>query len=292
MVKLHIKKGDESQFLFESTLDTSVEDALKLICNIYNGRLKIQRLCSEIEFLSKSGIILPANMQGLTDEQIIELKLKDDWSDKCIPSGGYIEKKDELGRRNGRVPLEKMVDVLVRTIKDAKEKISKNLVQKDICLNQAKIQEAIDELRGAVTIVYPMGLPPYDPIAMEFENNEDLEGTQAILEVITESDASLWFSGKEMQINNSKKLSDYLGKNEKSKVIVKIQKKGHGAPGREPVVSEEEQKQMMAYYYKKQEELKKLNQQEDDTYLDSNWADNQQLKRQFQGLNNIKWKPI
>lgn len=41
-------------------------------------------------------------MQGLTDEQIEELKLKDEYSDKCIPSGGYIEKKDELGRRNGR----------------------------------------------------------------------------------------------------------------------------------------------------------------------------------------------
>jgi hypothetical protein len=52
------------------------------------------------------------------------------------------------------------------------------LAQSDICLTQAKIQEAIDELRGAVTIVYPMGLPPHDPIRMEFENDEDLEGTQ------------------------------------------------------------------------------------------------------------------
>ena len=25
-------------------------------------------------------------------------------------------------------------------------------------------------------IVYPMGLPPHDPIRMEFENNEDLSG--------------------------------------------------------------------------------------------------------------------
>ncbi len=52
------------------------------------------------------------------------------------------------------------------------------MAQSDICLTQAKIQEAIDELRGAVTIVYPMGLPPHDPIRMEFENDEDLEGTQ------------------------------------------------------------------------------------------------------------------
>jgi len=34
-----------------------------------------------------------------------------------------------------------------------------------------------------VTIVYPMGLPPHDVIRKEFENTEDLTGTQASLEV-------------------------------------------------------------------------------------------------------------
>ena len=53
----------------------------------------------EIEYLSKAGICLPYNMQGLTEEQVTELKLVDEWSEKCIPSGGYIEKSDELGRR-------------------------------------------------------------------------------------------------------------------------------------------------------------------------------------------------
>jgi len=163
------------------------------------------------------------------------------------------------------------------------------LVQRDIALTQSRIQEAIDELRGAVTIVYPMGLPPYDNIQMEFENKEDLEGTQAIKEIISANEGSIWFSGKEML--PGKKLVDYLGKNEKTKVIVKIQKKGHGAPGREPVVSEDEQKKMMAYYYKKQEEMKKLAEQDDDSYLNSDWADGQALRRQFQGMNDIKWKP-
>lgn len=102
MVKLHIKKGDDSQFLYETTVTAKIEDELKTIINIYNGRLKVDRLCSEIEYLSKAGITLPPNMQGLTDEQITELKLVDEWSNKCIPSGGYIEKRDELGRRNGR----------------------------------------------------------------------------------------------------------------------------------------------------------------------------------------------
>ncbi len=112
MVKLHIKKGDDSQFLFETTTVSNVEETLKIICNIYNGRLKVDRLCSEIDFLSKCGITLPFNMQGLTDEQISELKLVDEYSERCIPSGGFIEKKDDLGRRNGRGKIPKQTKLI------------------------------------------------------------------------------------------------------------------------------------------------------------------------------------
>lgn len=54
-----------------------------------------------MEELAEHGISLPYNMQGLTDEQIEELKLKDEWAEKCVPSGGSIFRKDEMGRRNG-----------------------------------------------------------------------------------------------------------------------------------------------------------------------------------------------
>lgn len=43
-----------------------------------------------------------------------------------------------------------------------------------------------------------------------------------MLDVIPFNEATLWFSGKEMQM--AKKLGDIVGKNEKTKVIVKIQK--------------------------------------------------------------------
>lgn len=56
---------------------------------------------SEIPELADHGIALPPNMQGLTEEQIVELKLKDEWEDKCVPSGGPVFRKDEIGRRNG-----------------------------------------------------------------------------------------------------------------------------------------------------------------------------------------------
>lgn len=60
-------------------------------------------------------------------------------------------------------------------------------LQKKIDSNQmlgfSDVQQALDILRGSVMIVYPMGLPPHDPIQMELENKEELEGTQAALDV-------------------------------------------------------------------------------------------------------------
>lgn len=46
------------------------------------------------------------------------------------------------------------------------------------CTSQPIVVEALQILKGAVTIVYPMGLPPHDPIRAELENTEDLSGTQ------------------------------------------------------------------------------------------------------------------
>lgn len=53
-----------------------------------------------------------------------------------------------------------------------------------------------------------------------------------------------------------KKLKDYLGMNEKTKIIVKLQKRGAGKPAREPLMSEEERKQLMLHAYRRQEQLK------------------------------------
>ena len=47
-------------------------------------------------------------------------------------------------------------------------------------------------------------------------------------------DASMWFANKEMM--PEKLLSDMIGKNEKTKIIVKMTKSGSGAPCREPLI--------------------------------------------------------
>ncbi|XP_017572580.1 cilia- and flagella-associated protein 298 [Pygocentrus nattereri] len=289
MVQIHVKRGEESQFLFNTSVDVSIETLVQQVAQIYNGRLKVDRVCSEIPELADHGITLPPNMQGLTEDQVTELKLTDEWEEKCVPSGGGEFKKDEIGRRSGHAPSDKMKNVLKKTVEEAKALISKKQVQANVCVTMDMVNEALDQLRGAVMIVYPMGLPPHDPIRMEFENKEDLSGTQASLQVIPEEEAQLWWASKEMQ--RGKKLQDYVGKNEKTKIVVKIQKRGQGAPGREPLLSEEQHKQMMLHYYRRQEELKKLDEADDDSHLQSEWSDRHALKRQFQGLTNIKWGP-
>nr|KAF6473600.1 cilia and flagella associated protein 298 [Rousettus aegyptiacus] len=102
MVLLHVKRGDESQFLLQAPGSTELEELTVQVARIYNARLKVQRLCSEMEELAEHGVFLPPNMQGLTDDQIEELKLRDEWGEKCIPSGGSLFKKDDIGRRNGQ----------------------------------------------------------------------------------------------------------------------------------------------------------------------------------------------
>lgn len=217
MVIIHIKHNDQSQFLYETSLKTKVDEVAQNVTAIYNGRLKVDRICSEIEELAKHGTMYPPEILGLTEEQVEELKLFDRWGEKCIPSGGFTLVKDPIGRRNGKQPRKEMQDVLTNTVKDAKELISNKLVLQDKILTLKDVQEAINLLKGAVTIVYPMKLPPHDVIRMEFENIEDLTGTQASLEVIDPATAQMWFCGKEMY-RDGKTIGEYVGKIENCKV--------------------------------------------------------------------------
>jgi hypothetical protein len=45
--------------------------------------------------------------------------------------------------------------------------------------------------------------------------------------------STLWFAGK--QLLPDKPLSEYMGRNERTRAVVKLQKKGQGPPAREPV---------------------------------------------------------
>lgn len=139
----------------------------------------------------------------------------------------------------------------------------------------APMEEFVDVCRGLMMMAYPgfHGLGEWEPVWVLLENKEEFDSTLHGSDDLSVESTVLWCVNKELQLG--KKFSDYFGSNEKSKMIVKVTKRGGGAPQREPVIGESEHKQMLAYYHKKQEEAKKLDDGDDgDQYLNSAWADN------------------
>ena len=53
----------------------------------------------------------------------------------------------------------------------------------------------IDNIRGAVMIAYPMGLPPYDEVRQELEDNAEIPGMGGQF-VLDPNEVSLWWAGK------------------------------------------------------------------------------------------------
>ena len=209
MVLLKVKQGEKHLFNYECSVQDSVDETTQKIVQIFNSRLKLQRICDELACLAKHGVQIKPEMMGLTPDQIVELKHVDEYADSCVPSGGFDKEcKDDVGRRCGRPPRNDMKNILIRTVNEAH-----GVILKDVkTINNDMIEEQISNLRGAVMIVYPMNLPPYDHIRLEFEGKEEesLSGTQASKEIITDG-GSLWFASKLLQVDMSKKLADYLG---------------------------------------------------------------------------------
>jgi len=55
MVRLHVKRGDESQFLLETAGGARLAELAPRVARVYNGRLKVQRLCSGTGAASPGG---------------------------------------------------------------------------------------------------------------------------------------------------------------------------------------------------------------------------------------------
>lgn len=193
-------------------------------------------------------------------------------------------------------------------------------VKKRIPLKLSQVQEKMANVREALMMAYP-NLPEWEKVNLALDSIDGLkvsannsissmwflsffnirsltislpppappkQGTNKGNEMILDGDtASLWVAGKEFE--RRQYVSDRLGRNEKTKVIGKLQSQGSGPPTRDTTVNEEEQKAMMAHYFKRQEELKKLAKSEldGDDYLNSAWADPKEMKKNLQGLNNI-----
>ncbi|GMH35705.1 hypothetical protein BSKO_03573 [Bryopsis sp. KO-2023] len=274
MVLLHVKRSDDNQFLYKTTIEASVKKTVEEMVKIHNLRQRIHRLKMEGEELAKYGPAKHPEKQGI-----------DTYSEGVSEVGDHYE-MDPTGRRTGNACDPKAAKTLLKTLEEAKDVASKDQVAKKIHLTIEMLEAAVDNIRGAVMICYPMGLPEWDFVRLCLEGNEKLGDNTYGSEDLDGGETSMWFAGKVLL--NDNKLRDHLGRHENTRAVIKLTKKGQGAPGREPIVDADTQKAMMSWYHKKQEQQKKLEENEEDDYFNSSWANQNSLKQHFSGVSQVK----
>lgn len=278
MVVISVKNSDGDGFLFETTTDTRNDDLIASLVAIQNGRLRARVVADAVRGLCKHGPMKKP-------EEVGSDAVKEKYLGETVEKGPTYA-PDPTGLRTGVAPEAKIAETMMCTAGDLEEYVDKAQVQRRVALKERDIDDKLANVRGAVVMAYPMGLPEWDTVKVALDSLEGLEGTSVGTEILDNKITSLWVAGKEFQ--RGQLVSDRLGKNEKTKVIAKLQRSDDGAPVREPIVSEDERKAMMAHYFKRQEELKRLAESEEDDYLSSSWANPKDMKNNLQGLGDIK----
>ncbi|KAK9865940.1 hypothetical protein WJX84_010576 [Apatococcus fuscideae] len=275
MVRLHVKRSDKQEFLFETTVEAEVSEVIKQVVEINNLKHKIERLRLEGGELAKFGPALsPEDQEEEEDDNAAAVSHEE---------GLTI---DPTGRRSGQACRQEQQEQLLKVLDEAAASVSQEQVAKKVPLERGALLQAIDDVRGAVMAAYPHGLPAWDRVRQALEGREQLSGTSREQDDLDARDAEVWFAGKQLQPGN--RISVHAGKQEKTKLVVRLQKAGQSAPQREPAVDADTQQAMLAWYRKKQDEQEKLAGDEADDYANSNWADPQSLKTYFSGVKELR----
>ena len=278
MVLVHVTRATE-EFIVEAPSSTSVDQLTRTIASLHNKRLCTRRLTSHVRELAKYGPTKPEEQRGLSDEQLNVLGSE----------AKQVAGADPLGVRLGEAPNERLQQTLNKVCDEADAAISNNHAKARRPLPLALIDACTDNVRGALTMAYPMQLPEHDTVRLILEQREDLSQHEDGKLQVDEATAVLWFAGK--QLDRSQPLGKYVGSNEKVTIKVKLEAAGASAPAREPTVDAETQKRMMALWHRKDQEAKALAEESDDSYLNSEWANPRGFKQAMHGLGGISYGP-
>jgi len=171
-------------------------------------------------------------------------------------------------------------EILLKLVTEIESFLGQKIFEAGSCLTSQDSSQLLQKARKVLETVFSTPLPLHLIDILETTTEE----------MFHDANSTLWFAGKEMK--RDKPLSEYVGKNEKSKVIVKLQKSSAGPPLREGKMSAEEEKQVMLHMFRRNQELQRLEEDDDLSGSSRQSGDSQSLRRAFQGLGtNIRWKP-
>jgi len=156
-----------------------------------------------------------------------------------------------------------------------RELLSKDRVTQRLSLSPDLLQEAILAIEIAA-----------NGKGQEAGDAGEVTGTSSVPDGgLDPETTNVWFAGKKM--DGGKLIQDYLGRNEKTKAVVKLQEAGGLKPAREPHLDDAGEKEMMAWHFKKQQQQKMV-EADSEEFTTSPWASSLALKQQMGGLQNIR----
>ena len=276
MVLIHCKyKGEEQQFLYETTVEIGVKDPIKELVEVHNLRLRIQRIKSEGDDLRPTETV-----QAPRQARARRGHPGGGGRRRAVPRGPTYC-KDPIGKRTGDAPVPQAQATLRKALDDAAAAASKKQVEAKHPLTKRELMEHIDLIRGAIMIAYPMGLPEYDPVRIDIEEDEKPSETPIGIDILDET-AQLWWAAKQMLLGN--KLSVHVGRNEKTKVVAIADEEGAGSPSRENPITPEGSTPHARVLSQEAGGENHLEQNDEDDYTNSAWANSRALKNHFSGV--------
>jgi len=129
--------------------------------------------------------------------------------------------EDPTNQRSGWILEEEVTNTILKECSDAKNYISSKKVDRKEKTTIEELFKHLDYLKAALTIGYPgnYGLPDWEPALVHLRDKEDiLAKEEPNTDYIKFDSSSLWCAGREYERN--KCLSDYIGKNDKTKIVI------------------------------------------------------------------------
>ena len=294
MVLIELKKSEKDIFLIEVKSNTQIKELTRIAVKLNNLRVRIYSVIKAYEGVIQNGPLRPEALRGLTQPETynpaFENLTKEEKEFVNMSPLPYQEPRtDDCGYRTGLGLNKDYSERANEAILKVKQSISEELVKNRIPLTESLLSEALMILKGSVMIAFPgyHGIPNWEPLFLMLEEKFDFLNQMNDSGWLEEDNTVLWWAKKELEMD--KDLSDYCGKNEKTKIVIKPMGKGKGMPLSESPIDQETQRKMMSYYHRKQEENKKLEAETEDNYLNSAWADPKALKNSLiNGGRNIK----
>jgi hypothetical protein len=203
----------------------------------------------------------------------------------CDDAAAAINKARARAQRGAAHPLH----ARTRSTHASPQTHAQKQVEAKVPLTAALVAEHTRYVAAAVTICYPGGLPAWDSLGAALTGDE-----AALASAGPAADASLPLAGASLwgpggkQLPPGRLLSDAVGRNEKTRALLRLQAAGEGPPGREAPVSAAEQAAMLAFYRKKQEEAARLAAAEEADSDSAAWADTRSLKAHFSGVGGVR----